>query len=139
MAQTTVNGTAQETVDTLDYVWQWLLGVWDAMPLGLRAFALTVFAVSVLMEWVKRALLAGKPKRERVKLLWLASMPLGVALAAVGAIMAEGALEAVYWGVIGLTAGTTAMGLHYVTVKKVLPLLGWVWGRVTLVWRGPGA
>lgn len=131
-----VNETAQETVDTIDYVWQWLIGIWEAMPIGLQAFALTVFAVSLLMEWVKKAWLSGKPKRERIQLLWMASLPLGAILAAIGWNMTGKAIESVYWVVIGLTSGTTAMGLHYFTMKIALPFAQKIYGRMLLAIRG---
>lgn len=136
MEQKAVNSNAQETVDTLDYIFHWLLNLWETLPDSLKAFALTVFAISILMEWVKRALLADLPKRVRVKRLWLASLPLGIALATAGAVIGETTIPFSYWAVIGLTAGTTAMGVHFVTVKKILPLSGFLWGRLMLAWRG---
>jgi len=138
MEQKAVNETAQGTVDTLDYVLQWILGAWDALPIGLKAFALTVFAASLMMEWTKRAILAGQPKAQRIKNLWLASMPIGLSLAAVGWALAGNHIEAPYWIVIGLTAGTTAMGVHYMTIKVALPVLKVIYSRFMLAVRGNG-
>lgn len=132
----TPNEEVKSTVDTLDYVLQWLGGMWEGLPLELKAFALTVFTISVLMQWIKKALLASKTKRERVSLLWASSLPLGVCLAMLGNYLSGGHIHVGYWAVIGLTSGSTAMGVHYVTMKVVLPLLRALWNRFTLAWRG---
>jgi len=134
--QTTVNGSTKTAMDTVDYVVQGLLSAWDAFPPELRAFVLAVFAVSLLMEWVKRAMLAGLPKAERVRKLWLASLPLGIALAVLGMLLTGKTIDQVYWAVIGLTSGTTAMGVHYVTVKVILPVLVAALRRFMLMVRG---
>ncbi len=132
----TVNGEVKEAVDTVDYAMQSLLSLWDTLPSELQALLLSVFTISILMQWLKKALLAELPKRQRVKWLWLASLPLGMALATIGLLLTRGDIEVVYWGLIGLTSGAIAMGAHYVTLKLVVPLARILWDRVLLLVRG---
>lgn len=135
-----INNDVTNTVDTIDYVMQWITGMWEGMPIELKAFILSVFVISILMQWVKKALLTKKPKSQRIRLLWVASLPLGLVLAGIGYILAEGEIHLGYWVVIGLTSGSTAMGVHFMTVKILWPALqvvgSVVWSRVMLVAKG---
>lgn len=136
----TVNNNAKEAVDTIDYVIQWFVNLWDSSPMELKAFVLSVFVISILMEWVKKALLANKPKRERINMLWMSSLPLGLILSGVGYAIADGVIHLGYWIVIGLTSGSTAMGVHFITIKVMWPAMqviaSAVWARVMLMVRG---
>jgi len=134
--QKEINNDVTDAVDTFDYIWQSALSLWDSFPVELKVFFLTIFVISVLMEWVKKALLTGKVKRERIRLLWLSSLPMGVILAGIGYYIGSGVIHIGYWAIIGLTAGTSAMGIHYVTMRAVLPIVMMVWGRVMLALRG---
>lgn len=138
--QKTVNNNAKEAVDTIDYVVQWFANLWDSSPIELKAFVLSVFVISILMEWVKKALLANKPKRERINLLWMSSLPLGLILSVVGYSIAEGVIHLGYWVVIGLTSGSTAMGVHFITIKVIWPailsIVSAIWERIMLMVRG---
>jgi len=111
-------------VETMTELWNAGITMWNSAPAELRAFALAVFTVSLMMEWAKRAFLMGYPKRERVQTLWVVSFPLGIMAASAGVFLTDGAISFIYWGVIGLTSGTAAMGLHYLTMKVAWPAVG---------------
>lgn len=134
--QQAVNGDVREAADTFDYLWRTGLDIWNSMPEELHVFILMVFTISVLMQWGKKALIYHLPKRERVKWLWFASLPLGCALAMVGWAVTDDYIHETYWLIIGLTVGSTAMGVHFVTMKAVVPLVRVVWSRVLLAARG---
>ena len=136
MTEQTINSDAKEAIDTVDYLLQVVLALWGTLPQELKALVLAVFAISVLMQWVKMALLTGMAKIRRVKLLWAASLPLGAVIALSGAFLTHGAIAPVYWALIGLTAGTIAMGVHYVTMKLVIPLFRFLLARGLLAVRG---
>lgn len=135
-----VNDNAKETIDTIDYIVQWGGGIWNAAPIELKAFILSVFTISILMQWVKKTFLEKKTKRERISLLWSSSLPLGIIIASTGYFISDGKIHLGYWIVIGLTSGSTAMGVHFVTIKIIFPAamtIGKaVWERILLVVRG---
>ena len=140
MMQKVVHGETREAVDTLDYIWQVSLAIWESFPMELKAFVLMVFTISILMQWIKKALLADKTKHERVKLLWLSSLPLGLVLAGLGWYLSGDAIHVGYWVIIGLTVGATAMGVHFISTKFLWPALKVVvraiWDRLLLLVRG---
>lgn len=135
-----MNNDIKEAADTFDHLWQLILSVWGSFPLELKAFVLAMFVISILMQWIKKALLADMPKKERIRALWLYSLPLGVLLAGAGRFTSGTAISDVYWLVIGLTVGAGAMGVHFVSTNVVWPglktITAAVWSRVLLVAKG---
>ncbi len=135
-----INGDVQETVDTLDYLWRIMLSVWESFPVELKAFMLAMFVISILMQWIKKAVLADLPKRARIRALWLYSLPLGMGLATIGWLIGEDTIDEIYWAIIGLTVGASAMGVHFVSTNVVWPgvkVIGSaVWSRVLVLIRG---
>lgn len=121
--QKTVNPEAKEVVDTFDYVWQFILTIWNAFPDELKAYVLTMFTVSMILQWIKKALLRNMPKQKRIGWIWVAGMPLGIMLALVGWLISGEVIHEGYWLLIGLTVGTVSMGVHKVTVDFIWPFI----------------
>lgn len=134
--QTAANEEAREAVDTIEYIWNGLLTIWESFPDELKAYLLCMFTISIMMQWLKKAVLVKMTKRERVQKLWVASLPFGIVIAGAGRVLSGNHIADGYWVLTGLTVGTVAMGVHYATVKIVTPFLGAIWARVMLAVRG---
>lgn len=119
-----VNNDVKEAVETTSYVVQALIDLWNSLPIAVTAFILVMAVTSLLMQWVKKAILANKSKKEKIRLLWVFGMPIGIAISYGGYAMTKGALNDIYWIMYGLSVSTVAMGVHKVSAAYIFPIIG---------------
>ena len=119
-----VNSDIKEAVETTSYVVQAMIDLWNALPVAVTAFILLMAVTSLLMQWVKKAILANKSKKEKIRLLWVFGMPIGIAISYGGFKLTAGMLHDVYWIMYGLSVSTVAMGVHKVSTAYIFPMIG---------------
>ena len=118
-----VNNDVTEAVQTTEFIVKGAIDIWNMLPPELVAYILTMFTLSILMQWIKKAALINKSKKEKIRLLWIAGMPLGGVLSLLGWHLSKGSIHDGYWIVIGLTVSTVAMGVHRVMTEHIWPMI----------------
>ncbi|MCK4759960.1 MAG: hypothetical protein KAT69_07905 [Candidatus Aminicenantes bacterium] len=116
-----INNEVKEAVETTSYVVQAMIDLWNSLPVAVTAFILIMAVTSLLMQWVKKAILVNKSKKEKVRLLWVFGMPIGIAISYGGYALTKGMLSDVFWIMYGLSVSTVAMGVHMVSTNYILP------------------
>ena len=137
---TDINRDAKEAVDTFGYIYKTILDLWEVTPIELKAYIGAMFIISMLLQYIKKAFLANCTKKERIKKLWVYSMPLSFATAYLGFFIYEDKIHVGWFVLIALTASMVSMGVHRVAIDYVFPFIGTVFGvlknRIMLFVRG---
>lgn len=119
-----INGDAKEAVDTFSYIYKTILDLWEITPIELKAYIGAMFILSILLQYIKKAFLVNSTKKERIRKLWIYSMPLSFAIAYLGYVIYDGLIAWGWFVLIALTVSTVSMGVHKVAVDYLFPFIG---------------
>ena len=125
-----VNSDVQSTIDNTNAIYQAILDLWTMTPVELKIFIGLLFTITLLMQYVKKSFLSKYSKTVRVRKLWTYSMPLGILLAFAGFKLLGNIVPLWYWIFCGLCISTAAMGIHFVSVKLLVPLGSMIFNEI---------
>lgn len=137
---TSVNADTKEALDTFSYIYKTILDLWEITPIELKAYLGAMFILSILLQYIKKAFLVNATKKERIRKLWIYSMPLSFAIAYLGYFIYGNKIHIGWFILIALTVSTVSMGVHKAANDYIFPFLGKVFSaagsRVMLLVRG---
>ena len=133
------NSDTVETINTFSHAYKTILELWDITPIELKAYIGAMFILSILLQYIKKAFLANATKKERVRKLWIYSMPLSFAIAYLGYFIYGDKIHFGWFFLIALTVSTVSMGVHRVVIDYIFPFIKVVWARLMLFVRGAPA
>lgn len=125
-----VNTDAKEAVDTFSYFYKTALELWEMTPIELKAYIGAMFILSILLQYIKKAFLVNSTKKERIRKLWIYSMPLSFAIAYLGYFIYGTKIHFGWFILIALTVSTVSMGIHRIAIDYIFPFIGKVFSAV---------
>ena len=127
MGQATVNNEVQEAVANTHYIIQGAIDAWNLLPVFIQILLCSLIVTSLLMQFVKKVVLFKYSKAKRIRRLWLWGMVIGISVTGAGFKLFDGGLiHQGLWATIGVSVSTAAMGVHFISMKWIFPVLTFI-------------